>query len=141
MAEEQMRVRTKTGLLMLACVIVGALGDKALHGQASPSAYLIGEIDVRDPEGFAREYLPEARKIIEAHGGRVIAAGSAAGTGPRVVAVDGDAPKRVVIYRYPNMEALLAWRNDPAYVQVRHVGETYATYHTFAVESAPGSPL
>jgi hypothetical protein len=38
---------------------------------------------------------------------------------------------------YPNMEALQAWRNDPAYAQVRRVGEKYAKYHTFAVEAAP----
>ena len=43
-------------------------------------------------------------------------------------------PKRVVIYMYPSMEALQAWRNDPDYVQVRRIGEKYAKYHTFAVE-------
>ena len=56
-----------------------------------------------------------------------------------MVAIDGEAPKRVVIYMYPSMEALQAWRNDPAYVQVRHVGEKYAKYHTFAVEGPAGS--
>jgi uncharacterized protein (DUF1330 family) len=40
----------------------------------------------------------------------------------------------VVIYEYPNMEALRAWRADPAYVKVRHVGEKYGKYNTFAVE-------
>ncbi len=134
-----MSVRYKMGLVMLACVAVGALGSKTLHGQAKPPAYLIGEIDVRDPDGFAKEYLPKAREIIKAHGGRLIAAAGGAATGPQVVAVDGAAPKRVVIYMYPNMEALQAWRNDPAYVQVRHVGEKYATYHTFAVEGPLGS--
>ena len=46
-------------------------------------------------------------------------------------------PKRVVILSCsPSMEALRAWRSDPAYVRVRAVGEKYATYHTFAVEGA-----
>jgi len=45
----------------------------------------------------------------------------------------------VVIYVYPSMEALQAWRHDPEYVQVRRVGEKYAKYHTFAVEGAVGS--
>ncbi len=134
-----MSVRYKIGLAMLAGVAVGALGGETLHGQVRPPAYLIGEIDVRDPDGFAKEYLPGAREIIKAHGGRLIAAGGGAATGPQVVAVDGEAPKRVVIYMYPNIEALQAWRNDPAYVQVRHAGEKYAAYHTFAVESAAGS--
>jgi len=124
---------------MLACVAVGALGSEALHGQTRPPAYLIGQIDVSDPDGYAKEYLPKAREIIKAHGGRLIAAAGAAVTGSQVVAIDGEAPKRVVIYMYPSMEALRAWRNDPAYVQVRRIGEQYAKYHTFAVEAAASS--
>jgi uncharacterized protein (DUF1330 family) len=131
-----MSARCGFGLAMLTCVAPGALGSEALHGQARPAAYLIGQIDVSDPDGFAKEYLPKAREIIKAHGGHLIAA-AGAGAGAPVVAVDGEAPKqRVVVYMYPSMEDLLAWRNDPAYVQVRSVGEKYAKYHTFAVEAA-----
>lgn len=126
----------RIGLVMAACAALGALGSEALHGEATPPAYLIGQIDVTDPDGYAREYLPKAREVIKAHGGKLVAAAGAAATGSKVVAVDGDAPRRVVIYMYPSMEALRAWRNDPAYVQVRAVGEKYATYHTFAVESS-----
>jgi uncharacterized protein (DUF1330 family) len=124
---------------MFACVAFGALGSEVLHGQATPPAYLIGQIDVNDPDGYAKEYLPKAREIIKAHGGRLIAAAGAAATGSQVVAIDGQAPKRVIVYMYPSMAALQGWRNDPAYVQVRHVGEKYAKYHTFAVEGAAGS--
>ena len=134
-----MNARYKIGLGMLTCVALGALGSEALRGQTRPPVYLIGQIDVSNPEGYAKEYLPKAREIIKAHGGRLVAAAGAAATGSQVVAVDGDAPKRVVIYMYPNLEALEAWRNDPAYVQVRRVGERYATYHTFAVEGAIGN--
>jgi uncharacterized protein (DUF1330 family) len=135
--EAQMNARYKIAVAMLTCVAVGALGGKALRGEARPPAYLIGQVDVSDPAGYANEYLSKAREIIKAHGGRLIAAGGAAASAARVVAIDGEAPKRVVIYMYPNMEALQAWRNDPAYVQVRRVGEKYAKYHTFAVEAAP----
>jgi uncharacterized protein (DUF1330 family) len=124
----------KIGILMLTCTAGGALGSAALHGEARAPAYLIGQIDVTNPDGYAREYLPKAREIIKAHGGKLIAAAGAAATGSQVVAIDGSPPKRVVIYMYPSMEALQAWRNDPAYVQVRAVGERYATYHTLAVE-------
>jgi uncharacterized protein (DUF1330 family) len=135
-----MKARYKIAIAMLTCVALGALGGEALRGQARPPAYLIGQIDVSDPDGYAKEYLPKAREIIKAHGGRLVAAGGAAATASRVIAVDGEAPKRVVIYMYPSIEALQAWRNDPAYVEVRRVGEKYAKYRTFAVEGAPGSP-
>jgi uncharacterized protein (DUF1330 family) len=129
-----MNARCKIGLLMLTCTAAGAVGGRALHSETKPPAYLIGQIDVRDADGYAREYLPKAREIIKAHGGKLVASAGAAATGAQVVAVDGPPPKRVVIYMYPNLEALQAWRHDPAYVQVRAVGEKYATYHTFAVE-------
>nr|WP_283810308.1 MULTISPECIES: DUF1330 domain-containing protein [Bradyrhizobium] len=83
---------------------------------------------------FPRER--KAREIIKAHGGRLIAAAGVAASGSQVVAVDGEAPKRVVIDMYPSMEALQAWRNDPEHVQVRRIGEKYAKYHTHAVEGA-----
>jgi len=134
-----MRARYKVGLAMLTCVGLGALGSAALRSQARPPAYLIGQIDVSNPDGYAKEYLPKAREIIKAHGGRLIAAGGAAASGSPVIAVDGEAPRRAIIYMYPNMEALEAWRNDPAYKEVRRVGEKYAKYHTFAVEGAPGA--
>ena len=131
-----MNSRCRIGLVMLTGIALGAFGSEALHGEATPPAYLIGQIDVSDPNGYAKEYLPKAREIIKAHGGKLVAAAGAAATGSQVVAVDGNPPKRVVIYMYPSMDALRAWRNDPAYVQVRAVGEKYATYHTFAVEGA-----
>jgi len=134
-----MRARWKLGLVMLSCAVLGALASEALRAQARPPAYLIGQIDVSDPEGYAKEYLTKARKIIKAHGGRLLAAAGAAASGSQVVAIDGEAPKRVVIYVYPSMDALQAWRNDPEYVQVRRVGEKYAKYRTFAVEGTAGN--
>jgi uncharacterized protein (DUF1330 family) len=70
---------------------------------------------VTNPEGYAKEYLPKAREIIKAHAGRLVAAAGAAGTGPQVIAIDGEAPKRVVIYMYPSIDAVRAWRSDPEY--------------------------
>ena len=126
----------KMGIVILASTAAGAFGSRTLHGEATPPAYLIGQIDVTDPNGYAKEYLPKAREIIKAHGGKLVAAAGAAATGSQVVAIDGNPPKRVIIYKYPSMEALLAWRNDPAYVQVRAIGEKYASYHTFAIEGS-----
>jgi uncharacterized protein (DUF1330 family) len=93
----------------MSCAAIGALARGALHAQARPPAYLIGQIDVSDPEGYAKEYLPKVRAIIKSHGGRLVAAAGAAATGSQVVAIDGEVPKRAVIYMYPSMEALHAW--------------------------------
>ncbi|HKV54799.1 MAG TPA: DUF1330 domain-containing protein [Candidatus Binataceae bacterium] len=122
-------------LSVAAGTAIGAASSHALNAQTSPPVYFIGEIDVTNPDGYAKEYLPKAREIIKAHGGRLVAAGGAAGSGAEVVAVDGEPPKRVVVYQYPSMEAVQAWRHDPQYQQVRKVGERYATYRTFAVQA------
>lgn len=126
--------RIALALAMLAGMGAGASAVRALHAQAKPPVYFIGEIDVMNPEGYANEYLPKAREIIKAHGGQLVAAGGAAGTGNQVIPIDGEPPKRVVIYRYPSVDAVHAWRNDPTYEEVRKIGEKYAKYRTFAVE-------
>ena len=131
-----MKTNFRVGLAvaMLASAALGGLAVEEVRAQTKPPVYFIGEIDVTNPDGYAKEYLPKAREIIKAHGGRLVAAGGAAGNGPQVIAIDGEAPKRVVIYMYPSVDAVRAWRNDPEYEQVRKVGEKYATYRTFAIE-------
>ena len=129
--------RIGVGLGMLASAALGGLTVEQVHARAKPPVYFIGEIDVSNPDGYAKEYFPKAREIIKAHGGRLIAAAGAAGSGVQVIAIDGEAPKRVVIYQYPSVDAVRAWRNDPAYEQVRKIGEKYAKYRTFAVEGLP----
>src|ERR1041385_3006957 len=95
---------------MLASMAIGAAAVEGLHAQAKPPVYFIGEIEVTDPEGYAKEYLPKAREIIQSHGGRLVASGGAGGASP-VIAVDGEPPKRAVIYRYNSADDVRAWRN------------------------------
>jgi uncharacterized protein (DUF1330 family) len=131
-----MKPRFSIAVTMLVGMGLGALTVEGLHAQSKPPVYLIGQIEVTNPEGYAKEYIPKAREIIKAHGGQLVAAGGAA-AGNEVIAVDGEAPKRVVIYKYESIDALQGWRNDPEYQQVRKIGEKYAKYHTFAVQGAP----
>jgi uncharacterized protein (DUF1330 family) len=129
-----MKSRIGIAATIFASIGLGGLGVEGLHAQSKPPVYFIGEIEVTDPEGYAKDYLPKAREIIKAHGGELVASGGAAASGNPVIAVDGEPPKRVVIYKYPSIDAVRAWRNDPAYEQVRKIGEKYAKYRTFAVE-------
>lgn len=129
-----MGFRITVAVAMLTSLAASASAVQILHAQARPPVYFIGEIEVTNAEGYAKEYLPKAREIIKAHGGELVASGGAAGTGNQVMPVDGEPPKRVVIYRYPSADAVHAWRNDPAYEEIRKIGEKYAKYRTFAVE-------
>jgi Domain of unknown function (DUF1330) len=71
---------------------VGIVGSHEFRAQSKPPVYFIGEIDVTNPEVYAKEYLPKAKEIIKAHGGLLLAAGGAAGSGVRVIPVVASSP-------------------------------------------------
>jgi uncharacterized protein (DUF1330 family) len=119
---------------VLAGMGMGAIAVQGLHAQATPPIYYVGEIDVTDPEGYTNEYLPKARAIIEASGGRYLATGGP-GSQATVTGFDGDAPKaRVVILMWDSLDQIKAWRESPEFQANRKIGEKYAKFRSYAVE-------
>jgi uncharacterized protein (DUF1330 family) len=115
---------------MVAGVGIGALGLRNLQAQTKPPVYMIGVVDVRDADGYAKEYLPPARASIKAHGGVTVAAG------PGTV-IEGSPPgNRFVILRWDSLEQLKGWRESPEYVEAHKNGMKYAN---FAVVAVPGT--
>lgn len=129
-----MRSNYKIAVAVTAGVAIGALAVQGLHAQAKPPVYFVAEIDVTDPDAYAKEYAPKAQAIIKAAGGRFLAIGGSAATTGTVTAFDGDAPKRVVVQVWDSMEKIRAWRANPEYVELRKVGEKYAKFRSFAVD-------
>ena len=129
-----MRSNYKVAVAVTAGVAIGALAVQGLHAQAKPPVYFVAEIDVTNPDAYAKEYAPKAQAIIKAAGGRFLAIGGSAATTGTVTAFDGDAPKRVVVQVWDSMEKIRAWRANPEYVELRKVGEKYAKFRSFAVD-------
>jgi uncharacterized protein (DUF1330 family) len=127
-----MKTNYKLALALLAGVAIGAAAVQGLHAQAKPIAYTISEIDVTNPEAFAKEYLPLARKALGENGaGYKMVAG-----GGKTVSIEGTAPKgRVVINSFETLEAAVAAYNSPAYKEARKIGDKYATWRIFATEA------
>jgi uncharacterized protein (DUF1330 family) len=122
-----MRTRLAVVGSMLVGAAVGAAGSQALHAQAKPPVYMIAINEVRDPDGYAKEYVLPAQKSVKDHGGEYIAAGP--GT-----QVTGDLPHGpVVILRWESMEALQSWRNSPEFQAALKIGEKYAKFNIVAV--------
>jgi hypothetical protein len=69
-------------------MVLGGLAVNGLHAQSKQPVYFVGEIEVANPEGYAKEHLPKAREIIEAHGGKLLASGGAAGSGNQIITAD-----------------------------------------------------
>lgn len=76
------------------------------------AGYLIGEIEVTDPETYAR-YRPLAAAAIARHGGRYLVRGGEAAT----LEGQGD-PKRLVVVEFPSVEQARAFYNSPDYQEV-----------------------
>jgi uncharacterized protein (DUF1330 family) len=133
-----MRSNYQIAIVLLAGVAIGGLAVEGLRAQGAAPVYFVSEIDVTNPDAYAKEYAPKAQALIKAAGGRFLAVGGAAATtGGKVAGFDGDPPKRAVVVVWDSMEKIKAWRANPEYVEHRKLGEKYAKFRSFAVEGLP----
>ena len=125
-----MKIRYAVTLAMLAGIGMGALGLRDLQAQTKPPVYMIGIVDVSNPDGYAKEYLPPAQASLRAHGGVYVAAG------PGTV-MEGSMPgTRFVVLRWDSLEQLKGWRNSPEYTAAHKNGMKYAKFNVVAVNGA-----
>jgi uncharacterized protein (DUF1330 family) len=129
-----MKSRYTVALSMIAGAALGGAAIQGLHAQAKPPVYYVAEIDVTNPDAYAKEYAPKAQALIKSLGGRFLAVGGAATTIGKVTAFDGEAPKRVVVQVWDSMEKIQAWRANAEYIELRKIGEKYAKFRAFAVD-------
>jgi uncharacterized protein (DUF1330 family) len=128
-----MKTRYTIALSMLAGAALGATAIHGLHAQAKAPIYYVTEIDVTNPDAYAKEYSPKAQAIIKSSGGRFLAIGGVGG-GAKITAFDGEAPKRAIVQVWDSMEKIQAWRANPEYIEARKIGEKYAKFRSFAFE-------
>jgi uncharacterized protein (DUF1330 family) len=117
-------------LSVIAGIALGAALVEALHAQAKPQAYVVGEINVTDPDGFTKNFSPLARKALaEAPGYRALVLGG------KTIAIEGPAPEtRVVINVFDSLDAAVQAYNSPDFKAAKKIGDKYATFRTYAVE-------
>lgn len=92
------------------------------------SAYAVVELDVREPEKFAKEFFPLAAKIFADAGATFVVKPSPP------TAIDDTAPKRVAIIRFDSVEKAKATFASDAYRDARKIGDKYATFRIFVLE-------
>ena len=128
-----MKTQLALSLAVAAGFGLGAITVHGLHAQAKPPVYYVAEIDVTNPDAYAKEYAPKAQAIIKAAGGKFLAVGGTSG-GAKLTAFDGEPPKRAVVQVWDSMEKVQAWRNNPEYKEARKIGEKYAKFRSYAIE-------
>lgn len=94
------------------------------------TAYVIVDITVTDPEGYA-EYKSLAPAAVALYGGKYIARGGQTET------LEGHwQPKRLVILEFPSIEQAKAWLNSPEYAPARALRHQYAKSKMVVIEGA-----
>jgi uncharacterized protein (DUF1330 family) len=132
-----MKSNYKIAVTMLAGAAFGALAVHGLHAQAKPPIYVVEQIDVTNEDAYAKEYVPKARAIREAAGGRLLARGGAA-TGAKVTTIEGEPFNGlVVIQLWESMDKIKAWHDSAEYKENHKIGDKYAKFRKIAVEGLP----
>ena len=93
------------------------------------SAYVLVEIEVEDPDGYA-EYRPLAAESLAKHGGRYLARG-----GP-TEALEGEWYPRIVVLEFDSLEAAHAWYYSDEYQAAVALRHGSAKSRMIAVEGA-----
>jgi uncharacterized protein (DUF1330 family) len=90
-------------------------------------AYSIAVIDVKDQDGYLREYVPTATKLIEAAGGKTLV---------RAGKTIGDHPPtgRVVVIAFESLAKLEGLVASAEWQEISKIGAKYARVDAFGVE-------
>ena len=84
-----MKTRFVVLVSAMAGVALGAAGVQALHAQAKPPAFVVGDIDVKNAELLDKEYVPNASKAVREGGGKYLVVGG------KSVSFYGEPPRRI----------------------------------------------
>ena len=126
-------MKAKYGVaLAIGSFALGAAAIQTLHAAGTPPAYVIGEITVKDQDGYKNDFLPPAQKAIAQGGGKYVAGGF-----NKTVTFDGaPPPNRVVVLQFESLDKAKAWNDSQGNKEARKIGDKYATFRAFAVEGA-----
>lgn len=124
-----MKSNHKTAAAVIASFFLGVGAVTALRAQVKLPAYVVAEIDVKDPDGYAKDFLPKAQANIKEHGGKYLAGGL-----NKAVSLSGSPPpNRVVLLQFGDMDAVKAFEDKQKQLEA-DVGRKYASFRAVGIE-------
>ena len=135
-----MKFDRKMILTATASVALGAgavLGIQAsinpLYAQMKPPSYVIAVVNVKDQDGYTKEFLSKVLPAIKENGGEYLAGGmnktTTIGNGTE------QPPNRVVIVKFPSIDAVKKWNESPDGEKLRaEVGTKFADFKALWAE-------
>jgi len=126
------KTNNKIALALVAGVAVGGLAIQGLHAQAKPPVYLVTDIlEITDAEGYkviAQRSAADAAANFKEFGGRYLVRTD------RVTALDGTAPKRLIIAAFDSTEKAQAWADSKHQKEVTAIRVKNTKSRSFIVE-------
>lgn len=94
--------------------------DRSNRMNTNTAVYLVGQLEVTDPENYAAEYGAHVGSLLAEHGGEVLA------VSPQPDVLEGRHDGRaVVVIRFPSADAASDWYNSDAYAPLKAVRAKY----------------
>ena len=119
----------KIAAAVIGSFVLGVGAANVLHAQAKPPAYTWAEIDVKDQDGYTKDFLPKAQANIKEGGGKYIAGGF-----NKAISMSGSPPPaRVVLLQFPDMDTLKAFNVKQRQLEAE-LGDKYASFRGVAIE-------
>ncbi len=124
-----MKSRFGIAAAVTGCLVLGLGTASMLHAQTKPPAYIFVEIDVKDQDGYSKDFLPKAQANIKEMGGKYLAGGF-----NKAISLTGSPPpNRVVLLQFADMDALKAFFVKEKQLEA-DVGNKYASFRAIGVE-------
>jgi uncharacterized protein (DUF1330 family) len=114
----------KSALMIATSIAVGAGAVQLLHAAGTPPAYFIAMANVKDQDGYVKDFLPKIQQVMKETGGEYVAGGMNKTT----VITGMEPPNRVVILKWPNAEAVKKFRENGGAKIREEVGQKYAEW-------------
>jgi uncharacterized protein (DUF1330 family) len=124
-----MKSHNKIAAAIIGSFVLGVGAASILHAQTKAPGYVIAEIDVKDQEGYNKEFAPKAQANIKEFGGKYIGGGM-----NKAIGFVGAAPSnRVILLQFPDIETVKAFEEKEGR-NVAEVGSKYASFRVIGVE-------
>jgi len=112
---------------VVAGVFLGGLAVHNLHAQAKPPAFLVFETEIKDRDAYEPHRLTSQRELLKA-GAKYLTVGATP------VVLEGEAPKRITLSQWPNIDAIKAWHASPEMKAANEARAKYTTTRLYAIE-------
>jgi len=124
-----MNTNHKLAVAVLAGISIGVAGAQVIGAQQAktPLAYVIAEVDVTDPTTF-QKYAGKVPATLAPFGGHDLVRGG------KTQAVEGEAPKRIVVIAFDSMEKARGWYDSPAYEEIKPLRQSAAKTRLYIAE-------